>query len=254
MNTEERVMAIRERNLYLDLLKRTLTGMIYEDPAIPVPWRSTSEYNEEARHNGRDWPLNAHTMIGFRRLDNLQECMETVIADGIQGDFIETGVWRGGACIFMRGMLRAYGIKDRIVWVADSFDGFPYSERDDDMALASQPEQAYLAVPKNDVIHNFALYGLMDWQVQFIPGWFSQTLPGPVRKLAVLRLDCDLYESTLDSIVPLYPLLEPGGFCIIDDWNVRMCRMAVNDYRRENKITEPLINIDGHSMCWRKNA
>ena len=243
-----------EKSLYLDLLKRTLTGMIYEDPNISVRWRPQQYYDEETRRDGRDWPLNAHTMIGLKRLDNLQYCMETVIADNIQGDFIETGVWRGGACIFMRGVLRAYGIVDRMVWVADSFDGFPKPTRDDDMALTSQKEQAYLAVPKDDVIHNFALYGLMDWQVQFIPGWFSQTLPGPVKKLAVLRLDGDLYKSTMDALVPLYPLLEPGGFCIIDDWNVPMCKRAVRDYWDEHSISEMLTDIDGHSVYWRKNA
>ena len=240
--------------LYLDLLKRSLTGMIYEDPSIPVPWRPAVQYNKEVRQNGRDWPISAHTMVGFKRLENLQECMETVINEGIQGDYIETGVWRGGACIFMRGVLRAYGIKDRIVWMADSFDGFPDATRPDDMELTSQKEQAHLAVPLHDVVHNFELYGLMDDRVRAIQGWFSQTLPGPVKKLAVLRLDCDLYESTMDVLQSLYKLLEPGGFCIIDDWNVPMCREAVNNYRELHMVYEPLIDIDGHSVYWRKDA
>jgi hypothetical protein len=239
-------------NPYLDLLKRTLTGSVYEDPAIPVHWRPLNTYSEQARHDGRDWPLNAHTMIGIKRLENLQYCIETVIADGIPGDLIETGVWRGGACIFMRGVLNAYNIINRAVWVADSFDGFPDTSRNDDKMLASQPEQAHLAVPMNDVAHNFDLYGLMDSHVQFLPGWFSQSLPGPVEQLAVLRLDCDLYSSTMDAIEPLYPLLSPGGFCIVDDWNVPMCREAVCEYRDSNGITEPFVDIDGHSVFWRK--
>jgi hypothetical protein len=242
------------RELYLDLLKRTLTGAIYEDPAIPVPWRSSSAYSEYSRHNGRDWPLNAHTMIGIKRLDNLQRCIEQVIYDVVPGDFIETGVWRGGACIFMRGILRARGINDRTVWVADSFDGFPKPTRNDDKMLASQPEQANLAVPMADVVHNFDLYGLLDRHVQFLPGWFSQTLPGPVKKLAVLRLDCDLYVSTMDVLGTLYPLLQPGGYCIVDDWNVPMCREAVKEYCGNNGITEPIMDIDGHSVYWRKDA
>ena len=234
-----------EKSLYLDLLKRTLTGMVYEDPSISVRWRPQQYYDEETRRMGRDWPLYAHTMIGLKRLDNLQECMETVIADNIQGDFIETGVWRGGACIFMRGVLRAYGIIDRTVWVADSFSGFPDATRPDDMALTAQKEQAHLAVSMSEVEHNFNLYGLMDWQVRFLPGLFSYALPGPVKNLAVLRLDCDLYESTMDALDPLYPLLEPGGFCIIDDWNVPMCREAVNYYRERHNIYEPFVDIDG---------
>jgi hypothetical protein len=240
--------------MYLDLLKRTLTGMIYEDPSIPVSWRPQQYYDEQVRQNGRDWPLNAHTMIGLKRLDNLQYCMTTAISEGIQGDFIETGVWRGGACIFMCGVLRSYGITDRIIWAADSFDGFPDVTRPDDMALTSQKEQAYLAISLADVMHNFELYRLLDGQVRFLPGWFSKTLPGPVKKLAVLRIDCDLYESTMDVLNPLYPLLEPGGFCIIDDWNVPMCRQAVNEYREERCIYESIIDIDGHSVYWRKDA
>jgi hypothetical protein len=109
-------------------------------------------------------------------------------------------------------------------------------------------------VQQHDVAHNFDLYGLLDNQVRFLPGWFSETLPGPVRQLAILRLDCDLYTSTMDAISPLYPLLSPGGFCIVDDWNASMCREAIYEYRHINSIKEPLINIDGHSLYWRKDA
>jgi hypothetical protein len=240
-------------HLYLDLLKRTLSGMIQEDPSIPTAWRPESVYNVEQRIAGRDWPLHAHTMIGLDRLDNLQCCTEQVMRDGIQGDFIETGVWRGGACIFMRGVLKAYNARRRTVWVADSFEGFP-PEPDwhEDVLLVSQPEQRHLAVSLEEVRHNFKLYGLLDNQVQFLPGWFPKTLPGPVSKLAVLRLDSDLYQSTMDSITPLYPLLQPGGFCIVDDWNVGMCKLAIEEYREHHKITEPIKDIDGHSVYWRK--
>jgi hypothetical protein len=193
-------------------------------------------------------------MIGMKRLDNLQYCIEQVINEGIPGDLIETGVWRGGACIFMRGVLKAYKVTDRIVWAADSFCGFPPTERDDDNALASQPDQRHLSVPLSEVVRNFHLYGLMDEQVRFLPGWFQDTLPGPVKRLSILRLDSDLYDSTMDSISPLYPLLSPGGFCIVDDWNVPMCREAVCEYRDSHGITESLHDIDGHSVYWRKEG
>lgn len=245
------------RRMYLDLMKRMLSGMVYEDPSIPVAWRPLSIYDEKRRQAGRDWPMHAHTMIGMERLNNLQQCVETIISDGIPGDLIETGVWRGGACIFMRAILKAYGITNRTVWAADSFCGFPFAPvRADDAKLASQPDQDYLRVSMQDVEHNFNLYGLLDDQVKFIPGWFSETLPGPVKQLAILRLDGDLYESTMDALEALYPLLEPGGFCIIDDWNVDMCRQAVRDYRNRHGDGgfEPVIDIDGHSVCWRKHA
>ncbi len=74
---------------------------------------------------GRDWPARADSMIGLRRMDNIQDCIETVIRDDVPGDLIETGVWRGGATIFMRGVLKAYEDTTRTVWVADSFEGLP---------------------------------------------------------------------------------------------------------------------------------
>ena len=240
--------------MYLDLMKRTLSGVIYEDPAISVAWRPTSVYDEKRRQSGRDWPMNAQTMIGLDRLDNLQQCAEAILAANIPGDFIETGVWRGGACIFMRAILKVYGVTDRIVFAADSFCGFPATQaRPDDAELASQPDQNYLAVSMDDVVRNFQLYGLMDEHVVFLPGMFSETLPGPVKQLAILRLDSDLYSSTMDSMSALYPLLVPGGFCIVDDWNVPMCRKAVYEYRDDNGIIEPIMDIDGHSVYWRKN-
>lgn len=240
---------------YVDLLKRTLTGVIYEDPSIPTAWRPESIYDPERRQTGRDWPLHAHTMIGMERLDNLHECIETVFEDDIPGDFIETGVWRGGACIFMRGLMKAIGIQDRVVWVVDSFRGFPYEpKREDDRALASQPDQAWLQVSEAEVRANFDRYGLLDNQVRFLPGWFRETLPGPVGPLSILRLDGDLYESTMDVLSALYPLLQMGGFCIIDDWNVPMCRQAVNEYCSSHEIKEPFQDIDGRSVYWRKES
>jgi hypothetical protein len=238
--------------LYLDLLKKTLTGYIYKDPSIPTAWSPNSVYDEARRLGGRDWPLSAHTMIGFKRLNNLQLVIEQVLADNIPGDFIETGVWRGGACIFMRGVLKAYGVTDRIVWVADSFKGFPEPEREDDQALASQPDQSILAIPEQEVRNNFKRYDLLDRQVQFVPGFFAQSLPGPVDQLSVLRLDGDLYVSTMDALNALYPLLQPGGYCIIDDWSIEMAMEAVMHYRTRNHIHHTIHDIDGLSVYWRK--
>src|SRR5271167_3256979 len=120
--------------LYLELLKKCLTNYIYDDdldlrngetavdPATgryvtvkPVP------ADPEKKYYGGIWPSRAHTMIGIPRLKNIQYCVEHVLSHGVPGDLIETGVWRGGATIFMRGILKAYGVTNRRVWVADSF-------------------------------------------------------------------------------------------------------------------------------------
>ena len=245
-------------DLYLDLLKRTLCGMTWEDPHILTDWDQDPEYSLEKRANGLDWPQHAHTMIGLARMDHLWELAEIVLADDIPGDFIETGVWRGGACIFMRGILKANGVTDRSVWVADSFQGFP------EEAFTVEGyghDQAHLAVTLEQVRHNFDLYGLLDDQVRFLPGWFADTLPAAdIGQVAILRLDGDLYPSTMDALDCLYPKLAPGGFIIIDDWILPYCRKAVEDYRDRHGISEPVMPVPGSkrgelhdiAVFWRK--
>ncbi len=81
--------------------------------------------NELEKLEGRIWPRYAETMIGLKRLDNIQFCIESVLSNNIQGDLIEVGVWRGGASIFMKAVLAANRAIDRRVFVADSFEGLP---------------------------------------------------------------------------------------------------------------------------------
>jgi len=111
-----------------------------------------------------------------------------------------------------------------------------------------------LGVDEKSVRENFDRYGLLDDQVRFLPGWFSETLPAaPIERLSVLRLDGDLYESTLDAMNPLYPKLSPGGYVIIDDYLVPGCRAAVDEYRAEHGITDPIERIDRWSVYWRRS-
>lgn len=197
----------------------------------------------------------AHSMIGRARMDNLHACLNAIIADDIPGDLIETGVWRGGATIFMRGFLAAHKIPRRKVWVADSFAGMPKpsNPRDASCDLSGFP---YLAVSQEEVEELFARYDLLDKRVKFLQGWFKDTLPtAPIKKLALLRLDGDLYESTMDGLRHLYHKVSPGGFVIVDDYYaVSSCQTAVDDFRLEHGIKAPLVGIDHDSVYWRKPA
>ncbi|MET9661209.1 TylF/MycF family methyltransferase [Streptomyces sp. NPDC006510] len=239
-------------DLYLDLMKKVLTNTIYADPAVRV-W---GEDNEEARQEGRDWPSVAHTMVGMKRLENLQHCVESVIRENIPGDLIETGVWRGGSSILMRAVLKAHGVLDRRVWLADSFQGMPVADEQahpEDQQFQWHLHNDFLAVPLEQVRENFSRYGLLDEQVRFLPGWFADTLPSiEVDKLAVIRLDGDHYDSTMDALVNLYPRLSPGGYVIVDDYVLPPCSEAVETYRRKHGITEPLQPIDGVAMFWQR--
>ncbi len=243
---------------YLDLLKRSLLNIIYQTDSAEGSCNSFTiiNFNLEKRLGGKDWPLTGHTMIGWHRLTNIQNCIETILKDDIEGDLIETGVWRGGATILMRGALKIYRDSKRRVFVADSFEGLPapnVTDYPEDKGM-DLDRQKFLAVSLEDVKENFRRYGLLDDKVIFLKGWFKDTLPkAPMDKISLLRLDGDLYESTMDALKNLYPKLSIGGFVIIDDFNMPCCVKAVNDYRAMHNIKDVIYNIDGFGVYWRKN-
>lgn len=267
-------MMIDNRGAYLDLMKKCITCTAYEELdgspwfpkkklhqwavrlVVPKKIRLTKMVRPDERQDGKDCPLLAQTMVGIKRLDNLQFCVETALADGVPGDLIETGVWRGGASIFMRAILKAHGVTDRIVWVADSFSGLPKPDAEKYPADAGDEFHIRedLAVSQERVSANFQRYDLLDDQVRFLKGWFKDTLPLlTAQKLAVVRLDGDMYESTMDGLTNLYPKLQPGGFLIVDDYGcVPGCRQAVEDYRKQHGITEPIQTIDWTGAFWRR--
>lgn len=277
----EAVKETTSAELYLQLMKHCLTRMLWREKYRPLAkslsgWRrlvmcplqflirraqlelvQVEPDRADARQDGRDWPLEAETMVGLKRLDNLQHCVTSVIRQGIPGDLIETGVWRGGSSIFMRAILKAYGDTARKVWLADSFRGLPPPDPTRYPVDAGDTlwQYAELAIPMEQVQANFARYGLLDDQVAFLPGWFRDTLPAaPIERLAVLRLDGDLYESTMDALVALYPKLSAGGFVIVDDYGLPTCRAAVEDFRQAQGITDPIRLIDWTGAFWRRST
>ncbi len=238
------------RKLYIDLMIKAVANTIYEDPSF------AGTYVAGQRQVGYDHPSIAHTMIGVKRLQNIQFCMEQILQNQIPGDCIETGVWRGGATILMRAILKAYGDKTRKVWVADSFQGIPppNAEKypaDTGLFLSGIP---YIAVSLEKVQDNFRKYDLLDHQVIFLKGFFCDTLPtAPIGKLALLRLDGDLYESTILALENLYPKLSIGGYVIVDDYGaIGACSQAIKDYRAKNNIQDELISIDFTGVYWKK--
>ena len=195
-------------------------------------------------------------MIGLKRLENLQHCITEVIRRNVPGDLIETGVWRGGASIFMRAILKAYGDQSRAIWVADSFEGLPRPDGryPQDTGDTHWKHKRTLGISLEQVKANFSRYGLLDEQVRFLVGWFKDTLPlAPIKQLAVLRLDGDMYSSTMDALESLYHKLSPGGYAIIDDYGaVPACKRAVDDFRAANHISEELRSIDWTGVFWKR--
>jgi len=269
-------------DLYLDLLKKTLSFTLWPEPPVPLetfneqrrPFKRFAvsvasrilktkglhlvkefEGTEADRESGRVWSGYAHTMIGLKRLDHLQYCVETVLREGMAGDLMEAGAWRGGACILMRGVLAAYGVQDRKVYVADSFAGLPKPDVDKYAVDREDKHHTfrYLSVSQEEVAANFRRFGLLDDQVVFLKGWFEDTLlRAPVKQLALLRLDGDMYGSTIVALRSLYSKLSPAGFCIIDDYSLDGCRRAVDDFRAEAGIRTRIEDVDWTCKFWRK--
>src|SRR5438552_7286545 len=242
------------RASYLDVVRDSLIGRLNEDP--PLPASKVDRYYDNVREQGLDWPSTAPSMIGARRMENVRSECERVIKAGVPGDFMETGVWRGGACIMMRAVLRAYQIIDRRVLAADTFAGFPRPSEgvspDSGFEFHAYPD---FAVSLEQVKAAFARYGLLDAQVVFLEGLFKTTLPtAPVEKLAVLRLDGDMYESTMDGLTNLYRRLSPGGTLIADDYYLfEAQRMAIDEFRAAHGIVDTIVRIDQFGGYWIKS-
>lgn len=208
---------------------------------------------KERRMVGMDWPADALTMIGDIRLANLRRCIEVVVQDNIDGDVIECGVWRGGACIYARAVLNELGSQKKVV-VADSFEGlpqpnmkFPGNENCDFW------DNKYLAVSLNEVKENFSRYGLVDG-VEFVKGWFNETLSTLSGPFSIIRVDGDLYESVMDTLISLYPKLSSGGFIILDEYmKLPSCRNAVEVFRWQNQVRDVIEIIDHSGAYWRKS-
>lgn len=271
------------RRRYLDLLARALVNLIYPENELRLVHLERNRPRDDAleeqrflrdiryikaeaferlveakRERSHDYRYS-HTMVGLRRLENLERCAVRVFAADVPGDFLEAGVCRGGASIFLRALQVAYGQSDRTTWVADSFEGLPPPLHSIDVEQGrdfSEHRQPWLAASLHAVKDNFRTYDLLSDQVRFLPGWFAESLPSsPVERLAILRVDADLYASTYDVLSALYDRVSPGGYVVIDEYSVfEACRRAVDDFLAERSIQPALRPIDREAVFWRKTG
>ena len=243
---------------YLNLLRHSLCRDRFPDSRYEMSTGSLQlmPFDPALRAQGKDWPLEAMTMVGAKRLENLESCCCAALQEKIPGDFVETGVWRGGCGILMRAVLAVTGNQDRRVWLFDSFEGLPQPD------VKNYPQDApdrlwtfneFLGVSVAEVKANFERFDLLDERTQFVVGWFRDTIPeAQVQSIAVLQLDGDLYESTWLVLNHLYPRVSPGGFVIIDDYALATCKAAVDDFRQSHSIQSPIATIDWSGIFWRK--
>lgn len=278
---EAPVGADSNRDRYLRLLKRALANMLYPELEMQIQFlrkgvgdlsglelerylrdieaRSPDALSElmAAKHEGgAPWRF-PHSMIGLLRLSNIERCAESVFAEGVEGDFLEAGVCRGGATILMRALQVAHGEAERRTWVVDSFQGVPPSVKEVDQRYDLHLEEArapWLACSEGKVRDLFSRYDMLDHNVRFVSGWVAESLPrAAVGPLAILRIDVDIYSSTYECLDLLYDKLSPGGFVIVDDYGFfQPCRDAVDAFRAHRGIAEPIEWIDRWGIFWRK--
>jgi cephalosporin hydroxylase len=186
----------------------------------------------------------AYTDIGRVRLDHLEECLDTIREEVVRGDWVEAGTGRGGAAIFMRGYLEAYNLGRPRVWVADRFGGG---------AAPSENGSPSFAPDLNAVREGFSTFGLLDGRVAFLQGPLSNTLnEAPIKKIALLRIgghDSDEHRAALEA---LYDKVALGGIVVIDDYRTPECVAAIDEFRSEQGVAEPLERIDWSGAWWRK--
>lgn len=191
----------------------------------------------------------ALTLIGGRLLDEFRELIEQVVVDNVPGDIMETGVWRGGACIWAAAVLDHLG-SDKQVWVCDSFQGLPAATHPKETISYDDAES--LRVSEEQVKANFDRYQLRH-KANFVKGWFKDTMPALAAldaRLSILRMDGDMYESTDDVLRSMYDRVSPGGFVIVDDYQLPSCRQAVDELRSRRRLRGRLPVRPG--VWWQK--
>jgi hypothetical protein len=182
------------------------------------------------------------TMTTMSRMYALYKATEYVTKGHITGDIVECGVWRGGSSMLVALALQVYGVRDRNLYLYDTFDGMSQpTEHDidlfgqtarDQLDTSSKDANVWARASLDDVQANLSATAYPSEHIRFVEGKVETTIPliAPER-IAILRLDTDWYESTAHELHHLYPRLVPGGVLIIDDYgHWQGARKAVDEY------------------------
>ena len=257
---------------YLQVLNSLVTGMIYGSaeksvgPGLQISKHKLNNMLIENRLNGLDWTYLGYTMTGTKRIGTIEFLLKDIFDKKIAGDFVETGVWRGGSSIFARGVIRAYHEGFRSSYVCDSFAGLPPGKIIFGVGDMNWDNTPYLEVNSLEVAKNFHSVSMLDPNVIFVQGFFNNSMPHlkkQMGKISILRLDGDIYESTVDVLYHLYDKVEIGGYIIIDDWNKDdltpptpfPAKTAVLDFFKVHNINDAeIITIDPIAIYWQKKS
>jgi O-methyltransferase len=235
-----------DRDAYIESIKQAVCNYAALGGDVPfAQFNALVHYDQQQSRWTIEPDARPMTLLSKGQLDLIEWAVTDLEARQVPGDYIEAGIWRGGAVILMRALLDADGIAGRAVLAADSFEGIPKNTkfRHDPVDLWEDRWAASL----DEVKANVARFDLLDERIQFVEGYFEDSLGALAdRQFALIRLDSDSYDSVMTSLDHLYPGLSSGGIIIIDDWHLPGCRMAVDAYRAKHGIIEPMLSKAGN--------
>lgn len=200
-----------------------------------------------------------YTMTTVERMYALYNSVIYILTNNIKGDFVECGVWRGGSSMLVARMLFNRNVRDRKIYLYDTFEGMSeptandvdLSGRDASILLKEYENEKETSVwclaDIDDVKNNMKKTGFFEQNIVYVKGKVEDTIPNqsPDRDIALLRLDTDWYESTKHELNFLFPKLLERGVLIIDDYgHWTGCRKAIDEYFAENNIPILLNRID----------
>ncbi len=192
-----------------------------------------------------------YTMTSLQRLFALNQAVNYLSKNNIEGDFVECGVWRGGSSMMSALSLLENKDTSRDLYLYDTFEGMSKPTEKDvsmvgDLAENTWQDRDKCEADLNDVQTNMKRTNYPFSKIHFVQGKVEETIPQTVPdKIALLRLDTDWYESTYHELVHLFPKLTKGGVLIIDDYgHWQGARKAVDQYFAEQKLPILLNRID----------
>jgi hypothetical protein len=201
--------------------------------------------------------IENYTHVNYQRLKSLYDISEKVSIQKIPGSFVETGVWKGGCAGILSYVAKKYDYRNNLYFF-DSFEGLPEpTEKDGSDAVkfakgkkAGNLKSISKVAAGDEYIKDLLYHKLKIDQkkVHLVKGWFQDTLPTSskeIKKIAILRLDGDWYESTKVVLDWLYDAVVPGGYVIIDDyyyWDG--CKKAVQDFIKEKGLSVTIRRQD----------
>ncbi len=199
-----------------------------------------------------------NTMTSYERLHSLCQAIKYVVDTGIEGAFVECGVWRGGSSFAAAQSLVAFGDTKRELYLYDTYEGMSAPTDEDvntqghgaaqllNTQSKSDPTSIWCAAELDLVKQTMGQTEYPQSQVHYVVGKVEDTIPGTIpEKIAVLRLDTDWYESTKHELEHLFELVVPGGIIIFDDYGFWAgAKKAVDEYFEANNINVLLHRID----------